>query len=277
MKMVAASKLKRARDAAEASRPYAEKMEAMLSRVSASVAGSSDAPKLMTGTGADKNHLLIICAADRGLCGALNTGIVRATRRRIAELESQDKTVALYCVGRKAYDLLHPEHKALVVGKLQDVARRSVSYASAETVADAVLSGFEAGKYDVVSMVYSHFKSAISQVVTWQQLVPMERSESSVQSSGGGQQHLLNSLPYEYEPSEEEILTDLLPKNLTMQIFKALMESAASEQGARMNAMENATKNAGEMIKKLTLQYNRTRQANITKELIEIISGAEAV
>lgn len=275
MKMVAASKLKRARDAAEASRPYAEKMEAMLARVSASVAGSADAPKLMTGSGADQKHLLIVCAADRGLCGAFNTTIIRATRRRVADLQAQGKSVSLYCVGKKAYELLGPEHKALVVGKTQDVARRTVSYTSAETIVEAVVAGFDAGKYDVVSVVYNHFKSAISQVVTWQQLVPMV--VISHQSPVASEKKTGDSLPYEYEPTEEEILADLLPKNLAMQIFKALMESAASEQGARMNAMENATKNAGEMIKKLTLQYNRTRQANITKELIEIISGAEAV
>jgi F-type H+-transporting ATPase subunit gamma len=268
MKMVAASKLKRARDAAEASRPYADKMEAMLARVSASVVGSADAPKLMTGTGAEQKHLLIVCAADRGLCGALNTSIIRATRRRISELQAQGKKVALYCVGKKAYELLTAEHKSLVVGKLQDVARRTVSYTSAEKIADEVIHGFDAGKYDVVTIVYNHFKSAISQTVTWHQLVPMQV---------GASEAVANALPYEYEPAEEEILADLLPKNLAMQLFKALMESAASEQGARMNAMENATKNAGEMIKKLTLQYNRTRQANITKELIEIISGAEAV
>lgn len=263
--MVAASKLRRAREAAEASRPYAGKMEAMVARLAASVAGGS-APRLLAGTGSNQKHLLILCTADRGLCGGFNTAIVRAGRRKVAELKAQGKDVSVYCVGKKAYDLLG-DMRPLVVGRISDVARRTVQYASAESVAQDVIEGFDAGEYDVVTVVYNHFKSAISQVVTFQQIVPLPLPEVKDEEA----------VPYSYEPGEEEILEDLLKQNVGMQIFKALLESAASEQGARMNAMENATKNAGEMIKKLSLQYNRTRQANITKELIEIISGAEAV
>ena len=280
MKVVAASKLKRARDAAEASRPYATKMEAMMIRLAAGVTPDT-APKLLVGTGSDKKHLLIICTADRGLCGGFNSSIIRAARRNIAELQGQGKKVALYCIGKKAYDLLPTDLRALAIGRKSDIARRTVPYATAEAIAQEILGAFEAGTFDVATVLYNHFKSAISQVVTFQQIVPLQSSEFRVQSSEGAapnsELRTPNSTSYEFEPSEEELLADLLARNVSMQMYKSLLESAASEQGARMNAMENATKNAGEMIKKLSLQYNRTRQANITKELIEIISGAEAV
>lgn len=266
MKMVAASKLRRAREAAEASRPYAERMEGMIRRLAASVAAGTG-PRLLGGTGSDQKHLLILCTADRGLCGGFNGSIMRAAKRKVAELQAQGKQVSLFCVGKKAFDLLPAELRPLVIGKKSEIAKKTVPYSAAERIGDKVLEAFGAGRFDVATIVYNHFKSAISQVVTFQQLIPLPLPETTG----------VEVVPYEYEPDEEEILADLLPRNLNMQIFKALLESAASEQGARMNAMENATKNAGEMIKKLTLKYNRTRQANITKELIEIISGAEAV
>lgn len=266
MKMVAASKLRRAREAAEASRPYAEKMEGMIRRLAASVTPGTG-PRLLSGTGSEQKQLLILCTADRGLCGGFNGSIIRAAKRKVAELQAQGKQVSLFCIGKKAFDLLPPELKPLVIGKKSEIAKKTVPYSVAEIIGEKVLDAFAAGEFDVATVVYNHFKSAISQVVTFQQIVPLPLP---AQESG-------DALPYTYEPDEEGILADLLPRNVNMQIFKALLESSASEQGARMNAMENATKNAGEMIKKLTLKYNRTRQANITKELIEIISGAEAV
>ncbi len=266
MKMVAASKLRRAREAAEASRPYAEKMEGMIVRLAGSVPAGTG-PRLLSGTGSEAKHLLIVCTADRGLCGGFNGSILRATKRKVSELQAAGKTVSLFCVGKKAFDLLPPELKPLVIGKKSELAKKTVPYNVAELIGDKVLEAFNAGQFDVATIIYNHFKSAISQVVTFQQLIPLPLPEAKN----------IENVPYEYEPDEEEILADLLPRNLNMQIFKSLLESSASEQGARMNAMENATKNAGEMIKKLTLKYNRTRQANITKELIEIISGAEAV
>ena len=267
MKMVAASKLRRAREAAEASRPYAEAMERMLARLAGAYAGQGNAPALLAGTGKDDTHLIVVVTSDRGLAGALNSSIIRAVRKRARELQGQGKTVKLYTVGRKGREGLNSEFKDLMVGHTTDVAKKVVQYSSADTVATEVTDLIAAQNIDVVGVYYSAFRSAISQIATYQQLVPLEVPQTAS----------ANDAPYEYEPGEEEILADLLPKNLAMQIFKALLESAASEQGARMNAMESATKNAGEMIKKLTLKYNRTRQANITKELIEIISGAEAL
>ena len=266
MKMVAASKLRRAREAAEASRPYATKMEGMIRRLAASVPVGTG-PLLLGGTGMDQKHLLIVCTADRGLCGGFNGSIMRAAKRKVVELQGQGKTVMLFCVGKKAFDLLPPELKPLVIARKSELAKKTVPYSVAERIGDKVLEAFNAGQFDVATIVYNHFKSAIQQIVTFQQLIPLPLPEATN----------IEPIPYEYEPDEEEILADLLPRNVNMQIYKSLLESSASEQGARMNAMENATKNAGEMIKKLTLKYNRTRQANITKELIEIISGAEAV
>ncbi len=269
MKMVAASKLRRAREAAEASRPYAERMERMVQSLSASVAGSEDAPLLMVGTGKTDKHLIIVASADRGLCGGFNASIVKATKQRIRELQGAGKEVKLFCVGRKAYEVLKLEHQDLIVGKITEIAKKTVGYDVAERVGNQVVSMVETEDYDVCSIIYNTFVSAISQQVTHQQLIPLAIEAPEAGNDAQAQ--------YEYEPDEEAILRDLLPRNLSMQIFKALLENAASEQGARMSAMDNATRNAGEMIKKLTLQYNRTRQAAITKELIEIISGAEAV
>ena len=267
MKMVAASKLRRAREAAEASRPYAEAMEGMVGRLAAGYGDNlSSAPKLLAGTGKADHHLLVLCTADRGLCGGFNSSIVRAARTKIQELEAEGKKVSVYCVGKKAEGLLGADLASRIVGKQIEIAKKTVPYKKADSIGREILALAEDNGVDVISVVYNHFKSAIAQVVTWQQLMPLAAEESDAQALG-----------YDYEPDEETILEDILPRNFSMQIYKALLESAASEQGARMNAMENATKNAGEMINKLTLTYNRTRQANITKELIEIISGAEAV
>lgn len=270
MKMVAASKLRRAREAAEAARPYAERMETMVSSLASSVAGSDDAPLLMTGTGKSDKHLIIVATADRGLCGGFNATIIKATRLKVRELKAQGKDVHLFCVGRKGYDVLRMEFKDIIVGKITEIAKKTVGYDVAERVGAQVVSMYETESYDVCWVVYNQFVSAISQKTTFQQLIPLAMDEK--EDAGGAA-----VAQYEYEPDEETILKDLLPRNVSMQVFKALLENAASEQGARMTAMDNATRNAGDMIKKLTLQYNRSRQAAITKELIEIISGAEAV
>lgn len=266
MKMVAAAKLRRAREAAEAARPYADAMSGMVTRLAAGAVGQANAPVLLVGTGRAQKELLIVMTADRGLSGAFNSSVVRAARKRIRELQAEGKDVALYTVGRKARDWLG-EYKSLFIGSRTDIAKNA-NYGLGEAIASDILEAVEAGNVDRISMVYNQFRSVISQVVTFQQLMPLEIAGADAAS--------VNST-YEYEPSEEEILADLLPRNFAMQIFSALLETNAGFYGAQMNAMENATKNAGEMIKKLTLKYNRTRQANITRELIEIISGAEAI
>ena len=272
MKMVAASKLRRAQEQAEAGRPYAERMGRMLASLAANVQDSGNGPKLMTGTGADQVHLLIIISSDRGLCGAFNGSIVRESRRQILRLQSEGKTVKLLTVGRKARDQLRREFGSLIVETYEDVGRRKLSFADADMVAQKVLSLFDAGEFDVCSVIFNKFKSAISQIVTVQQLIPFA-VEAQVEEAASDELKPV----YEFEPDEEQILAELLPRNLSIQVYRALLESAASEQGARMTAMDNATRNAGDMINKLTITYNRTRQAYITKELIEIISGAEAV
>jgi len=266
MKMVAAAKLRRAREQAEAARPYAEALEKMVLSLASSVPEGAG-PPLLSGKGSHKNHLLIVATSDRGLCGGFNSSIVRATRKRVRELKLEGAHVKLLFIGRKGYEQLYHEFAPLIVGKL-DVLKKKMSYGDAEIVVADILARFEANEFDVVTIVYNKFKSAISQEVTWQQLVPL-----ALDKSGNHEPQLA----YEYEPDEEEILADLLPKNLGVRIYRALLENSASEQGARMTAMDNATRNAGDMIKRLNLKYNRTRQAAITKELIEIISGAEAV
>jgi F-type H+-transporting ATPase subunit gamma len=271
MKLVAASKLRRAQEQAEAGRPYAERMARMLSSLAQGVEGGG--PRLMAGTGKDDVHLLLVVTSDRGLCGAFNASIVREARRQIQRLQSEGRTVKLLTVGRKGRDLLRRDYSALMVQSWEDVGRRRLAYSEAQTVAERMLELFEAGGFDVASIVYNRFKSAISQIVTVQQVIPFSIPESSQPAADADELKAL----YEFEPNEEEILADLLPRNLSIQVYRSLLESAASEQGARMTAMDNATRNAGDMIGRLTLTYNRTRQANITKELIEIISGAEAV
>lgn len=273
MKLVAASKLRRAQEQAEAGRPFAERMARMLSSLSAGVSAETGGPKLMVGTGSDQTHLLVVISSDRGLCGGFNGSIVREAKRQIARLQGEGKTVKLLCVGRKGRDLLRREYPKAIIQSYEEVGKKRLSFADADMVANKVLELFDAGEFDVCSIVYNKFKSAITQVVTVQQIIPFAVPTADAAPETGGEAKAL----YEFEPNEERILTDLLPRNLSIQVYSALLESAASEQGARMTAMDNATRNAGDMIKKLTLVYNRTRQASITKELIEIISGAEAV
>jgi len=275
-KMVAASKLRRAQEQAVAARPYSEAMERLLASLAGSVAEGTEAPPLLKGNGKDQAHLIIVATGDRGLCGAFNSSIVRATKRKVRELQGQGKTVQLYFVGRKGYDQMKLEFGALIVGQHSALPRK-LGYVYAEDIVKFITTRFEEGKFDVAHIVYNQFKSAISQVVTFQQIVPLV-IPALVAGSGTGPRHSAGIEGYyEYEPDETDILAELLPRNLAVQTYRALLENAASEQGARMTAMDNATRNAGDMIKKLNLKYNRTRQAAITKELIEIISGAEAV
>ncbi len=275
MKMVAAAKLRRAQEQAEAARPYAERMERMLNSLATASAGKEGAPALLAGNGRDQVHLLLVGTADRGLCGGFNSSIVREVRRRITALRDDGKTVKLLCVGRKGRDQLRRDFGDAIIDTVEDVARPRLRFEAADEIAKRVAQMFEAGEFDVCTVYYARFQSAISQIVTAQQLIPFAPagSDGAAAAEPDG-----NSLAvYEYEPSEEEILTALLPRNLAVQLFRALLENSASEHGARMTAMDNATRNAGDMIDNLTLTYNRTRQAVITSELIEIISGAEAL
>jgi F-type H+-transporting ATPase subunit gamma len=269
MKMVAASKLRRAQEAVEAGRPYAERMERMLASLAAGVAGEG-APRLIAGTDKDQVHLLVVMTAERGLCGAFNSSIVRLARRRIAELVSQGKTVEILCVGKKGRDQLKRDHAEKIVDTIDLSRVRRLGFGDAAPIADRILAMFETGEFDVATIFYNRFKSVISQIPTDQQVIPAALPTDTAAPDLGG-------AIYEFEPDEETILAELLPLNLKVQLYRALLENAASEQGARISAMDNATRNAGEMINKLTLSYNRQRQAIITKELIEIISGAQAV
>jgi F-type H+-transporting ATPase subunit gamma len=272
MKMVAAAKLRRAQEQAESSRPYAERLEGVLRSLAASVEDSS-AP-LLVGNGKAELHLLVVISGDRGLCGAFNSSVFRMTRARIEALHRQGKRVHVYCVGRKAKDLLSRDYGKLIVKTVPNFASGKLTYADAQGVSQTVQEMFAAGEFDVCSVIYNHFRSVIAQEVTEQQLIPLPlpaNSNAATDSASSG------GAVYLYEPSEQTIVETLLPLNLSVQLFRALLESNASEQGARMTAMDNATRNAGDMIKDLRLTYNRTRQAMITKELIEIISGAEAL
>ena len=270
MKMVAASKLRRAQQQAEAARPYAERMDRMLRALAASVAGSPTAPPLLVGTGADKVHLLIPVTADRGLAGAFNSSIGRATRNLARKLETEGKTVKILAVGRKGRDYLRRELSSRIIGDITYAGKRRIDFADAQEIGTRVTKMLADGEIDVATIVYNRFQSVIAQVVTEQQIIPAPPPPEgeTVDTSGA---------IYEFEPDEETILAKLLPQALAIQVYRALLESAAGEHGARMTAMDNATRNAGDMIKRLSLNYNRARQANITKELIEIISGAEAV
>ena len=270
MKLVAGAKLRRAQEAAMAARPYTERMDRMVAAVGRAIAGSPGAPKLLAGTGSDKVHLLIVATADRGLCGGFNSTIVRQARQIIRKLESEGKTVKVMTIGRKGRDQLRRDYSRVLGIAFEDVGRRRLAFGEIDAIAVKILAMYEAGEFDVATIVYNRFKSVISQIVTTQQLIPVSLPETTDAPKAG-------QAMYEYEPDEEEILKALLPRNLSIQLFRALLENAASEQGARMTAMDNATRNAGEMIGKLTIVYNRSRQATITKELIEIISGAEAV
>jgi F-type H+-transporting ATPase subunit gamma len=272
MKMVAAAKLRRAKDNAEAARPYAEAMEQVLQSVTENLEGANNLPRLLVGTGKQQSHLIIVATADRGLCGAFNSSIVREVKAQVVKLQATGKTVHLFCVGKKGAEQLEMLYGHLIVGRLKELYRTRPDFSVANVVSETVQEIITTHDIDVCHIVYNHFKSAISQEVTLQQLMPMEVSHDPLEDMLGK-----TSATCEFEPKEEEILATLVPRNFAVQIFRALLENAASEQGARMTAMDNATRNAGDMIKRLTLQYNRSRQAAITKELIEIISGAEAL
>ena len=266
MQMVAAAKLRRAQEAAEAARPYTERFNTVLGSLAASVGGSDSAPRLLRGTGSDQIHLLVVMTAERGLCGGFNSSIVRIARTRVAELLAKGKTVKILTVGKKGREQLRRDLGQYIIGHVDLSEVRRIGYDNALDVAKDVLARFDAGEFDVATIFFSRFRSVISQEPTVQQIIPANfEAGQSV------------STVYDYEPSEEGILADLLPRGVATQIFAALLENAASEQGARMSAMDNATRNAGDMIDKLTIVYNRSRQASITKELIEIISGAEAL
>jgi F-type H+-transporting ATPase subunit gamma len=270
MKMVAAAKLRRAQEQAEAARPFAERMSRMLSSLAGSLAGGGG-PELLSGTGKDQTHLVVVTTSDRGLCGGFNSSIVRGARQLIRQLLAEGKTVKIMTVGRKGRDQLRRDFGKLIVESMEDVGKRRLAFSDAQRVTDRIVALYQAGEFDVCTVVYNRFKSAMTQIVTRQQIIPFPVE------AGGGNAATESGAIYEFEPDEEEILAALLPRNLAVQVYRALLENAASEQGARMSAMDSATRNAGDMIKRLTLNYNRTRQAMITKELIEIISGAEAV
>jgi F-type H+-transporting ATPase subunit gamma len=268
MQMVAASKLRRAQAAAEAARPYAEHMGKVLGHIARAVDDLGTAPRLLAGTGADNVHLLLVCTAERGLCGPFNSAIVRLARERAYALIAQGKEVKFFCVGRKGYEQLRRQFEKQIVDHIELRGVRTLAFEHAENIADKVLRLFEQQAFDVCTLFLSRFRSVIAQIPTAQQIIPLELA---------GGHDVAGGAAYEYEPDEDEILAELLPRNIAVQIYRALLENAASFYGAQMTAMDNATRNAGEMIRKQTLSYNRTRQAMITKELIEIISGAEAL
>ncbi len=267
MKMVAASKLKHARERAEAAAPYADKM----AKIVMSLAANAEQPlpgqvSLLTGTGKNNTHLVVVVTSDRGLCGAFNSSILKASRKKIDSLLASGKEVKVICLGKKGFDLLKGQYGSKIIMHKDGIGKKGVKFTEAHEIAEKILELFETKQFDVCNIIFNKFKSVISQIVTDQQIIPLEVVEQSNAA-----------VAYDYEPEEKEILEQLLPKNIAVQAYRALLESSASEQGARMSAMDSATRNSGEMIKKLNLQYNRTRQAYITKELIEIISGAEAV
>src|SRR5664279_609798 len=268
MQMVAASKLRRAQTAAEAARPYAERMDAVIASIAGAAAGSGTGPALLGGTGRDQVHLLLVCTGERGLSGAFNSSIVRLARERALALMNQGKEVKFFCVGRKGFEQLRRNFEKQIVENVDLRSVRQLGFVNAEDIAKKVIARFEAGEFDACTLFYSRFKSVIAQVPTAQQIIPLVVEAQPADAP---------ATSYEYEPEEDEILTGLLPRNLAVQIFRALLENNASFYGAQMSAMDNATRNAGEMIRKQTQIYNRTRQAMITKELIEIISGAEAL
>jgi F-type H+-transporting ATPase subunit gamma len=269
MQMVAASKLRRAQATAEAARPYATQMDKVLGNIAASVAGSETAPRLLRGTGNDQVHLLLVCTAERGLCGPFNTAIVRLAREHAAALLRQGKEVKFFCVGRKGYDQLRRLYSGQIIEMVDLRAVRTLRFENAQEIAEKIIARFNNFEFDVCTLFFSRFRSVIAQIPTAQQIIPPVFDDKAKDSLGGA--------AYEFEPEAEDILHDLLPRNVAVQVFRALLENSASFYGAQMSAMDNATRNAGDMIRRQTLQYNRTRQAMITKELIEIISGAEAL
>ena len=272
MQMVAAAKLRKAQMAAEAARPYSERMAKVLANISSAMEGQENAPELMVGNGSDQRHVLLVATAERGLCGGFNSSIARLARDKARALMAEGKDVKILCVGKKGYDALKMEFSSILMDPITFREVKNVGFNEANMVGQKILDMFEDGEFDVCTLFYSEFKSVISQVPTAQQLIP-----ANISASEEGEAADEIDVSYEYEPDEEKLLADLLPRNVSIQIFRAILENAASEQGARMSAMDNATRNAGDMIDKLTLSFNRQRQAQITKELIEIISGAEAL
>ncbi|MBY5401377.1 F0F1 ATP synthase subunit gamma [Rhizobium sp. WSM1274] len=271
MKMVAAAKLRRAQEAAEAARPYSERMGAVLANIAKAVTDADGAPALMTGTGQDQVHLLVVCTAERGLCGGFNSQIARFAREHVRRLVAEGKTVKIFTVGKKGYDILRREYASLIIERKELREVKRIGFENADQIGKRIIEMYAAGEFDVCTLFYSEFKSVISQIPTTQQLIPA--STGAVQTEDAAHAGAV----YEYEPDPASILEDLIPRNISVQVFRALLENVAGEMGAKMSAMDNATRNAGEMINKLTLSYNRQRQAQITKELIEIISGAEAL
>ncbi len=269
--MVAAAKLRRAQMAAEAARPYSDRLEAVVSSLASTVSVGPQSPKLLAGTGSEQTHLLVVCTSDRGLAGGFNSNIVRAARRRADELQAQGKTVRFYLVGRKGRPVIQRLYPKQIIHQHDTSGIRQLSFADAQVIAEDIIDRYSTDGIDVVHLFYARFRSALVQEPVAQQIIPVAIDEAAGSADRG------TSAAVEYEPDQDEILADLLPRNVAIQIFRAMLENAASEQGSRMTAMDNATRNAGDMINRLTIEYNRTRQAAITKELIEIISGAEAL
>ena len=271
MQMVAAAKLRRAQEAAEAARPYSERMGSVLANITQAIGGGGDAPALMTGTGKDDVHLLVVCTAERGLCGGFNSQIARLARDHIRRLLADGKQVKIICVGKKGFDILRRDYASMIIDRVDLREVKTLGFVNADAIAKKVIHLFNEGGFDICTLFYSQFKSVISQIPTAQQIIPAGIASAPAEATDGG------NAVYEYEPEPGEILSDLIPRNISVQVFRALLENAAGEMGAKMSAMDNATRNAGDMINKLSITYNRQRQAQITKELIEIISGAEAL
>ncbi|RUU92757.1 F0F1 ATP synthase subunit gamma [Mesorhizobium sp. M7A.F.Ca.MR.176.00.0.0] len=271
MQMVAAAKLRRAQEAAEAARPYSERMGSVLANITQAIGGGGDAPALMTGTGKDDVHLLVVCTAERGLCGGFNSQIARLARDHIRKLLAEGKQVKIICVGKKGFDILRRDYASMIIDRVDLREVKTLGFVNADAIAKKVIHLFNEGGFDICTLFYSQFKSVISQIPTAQQIIPAGVASAPAEAIDGG------SAVYEYEPEPGEILSDLIPRNISVQVFRALLENVAGEMGAKMSAMDNATRNAGDMINKLSITYNRQRQAQITKELIEIISGAEAL
>ena len=268
MKMVAAAKLRRAQENAEKGRPYSEKMNNIILNLSSSISDKENAPKLLSGTGEDKVHLCIVLTSDRGLCGGFNTNIIKKAKAYFKKISDEGKTLKIITVGSKGYDQLKRVYKDDIVERISFKDSKTINYLDAEKVGKMIIEKFEKEEFDMCTIFYNKFKNVITQIPQEQQIIPLKTSEAEENSSEDN---------YEFEPDEDEILSNLLPKNISTQIFKAMLENSASEQGSRMSAMDSATRNAGEMVDKLTIEYNRSRQAAITKELIEIISGAESL
>ena len=280
MKMVAAAKLRRAQEGAEAARPFASRMERMVAAVGDSIAGIDGAPKMLAGTGKQDTHLIVACTADRGLCGGFNSSIAREVRKMVINLKAEGKTVKILCVGRKGRDNLKRDYESNIIDTIEGIGKSSVEYTEATDVADRITAMFDEDDFDICTIVFNRFQSAMTQIPTAQQLLPFAAPEAAEEKNGETAPKATDEGPFPifiFEPEEQDILSELLPRNIGVQIFQALLESAASEHGARMTSMDNATRNAGEMIDKLSIIYNRTRQAAITTELVEIVSGAEAL